>query len=240
MANNTGELQKKVSSSLKILEKCFTPLDTAILVGLSGGKDSLVVYDLCERVFGRGSVVPFNLFFLPDLKVTQDMLAYATQRFSIKKILSYPDSTFFAYYKDGIYSWESMDRRSLPNITRGKIYPYIAKTTKINKMALGIKKNDNIRMKQQVEHNRLFGGAVLPIYEWTTSEVLMYLRLREIEIPKQYFEGFRGVDLNDNSLLYLHKHYPDDFKMIENYFPFVGAVIKQYEYYNLTLKVHRI
>ena len=240
MAMNASDLQKKVTKSLKIIEKCFTPLDTAILVGLSGGKDSLVTYDLCERVFGRGSVVPFNLFFLPDMQVTTEMLSYAIKRFEIKKILSYPDSVFFAYYKEGNYSWESTDRLSLPTITRGKIYPYIAKTTKINKIALGIKKNDNIRMKQQVDHNRLFGGAILPVYDWSTSEILMYMRLREIEIPKQYFAGFRGVDLNDDSLLYLHKNYPKDFALMESYFPFIGAVIKQYEYYNLKVKIHKI
>lgn len=214
-------------------------MDNRILVGLSGGKDSLVVYDLCQRVFGSG-VVPFHLTFLPDLRVIKEMLSIPIKKFGIKKILDYPDYTFFAYYKEGMYSWESQDRQSLPDLTRKMIYTYIAKTSKINKMALGIKKNDSIRMKQQIDHNRIFGGTILPIYDWTTSEVLTYLRLREIEIPKQYYEGFRGVDLNDESIMYLAKHYPDDLEKIESFFPFVRAVIKQYEFYNMKLKVKKV
>jgi len=235
-----NDLSKKISKSLTILEKSHSHINNQILVGLSGGKDSLAVYDLCVRVFGAANVVPFHLTFLPNLRVINEMLATPIKKFGIKKILDYPDYTFFAYYKSGMYSWESADRASLPDLTRKMIYTYIAKTAKINKMALGIKKNDNIRMRQQVENNRMYGGTVLPIYDWTTSEVLTYLRLREIEIPKQYYEGFRGIDLNDESLLYLYKNFPDDFEKIELYFPFVRAVIKQYEHYQMKIKIKRV
>lgn len=69
-----------VRKSLEDLEKARLN-DPKILVGLSGGKDSLATLDLCIKAFGKANVYPFCMEFIPNLRVIDEMLGYAIKRF---------------------------------------------------------------------------------------------------------------------------------------------------------------
>lgn len=233
-------LQQKISKALKEIDSKVSLLTGKVLLGLSGGKDSLVCYDLCKEVLGSERIIPFHMEFIPDLRITKELLDYPTKRFGIKKIWYYPSEAMLLPFKDGFYNFENSKISEIPNIRRKDIVMLACQEHKVNQVVMGVKSNDNIRIRQQVEKNQYFGGGIYPIYNWSTKDVLTYLKSRDIEVPKQFYEGFRGVDLGDYSVLYMQKHYPDDLDKIEAYFPFVRAIVKKYEYYNLKVAVKRV
>lgn len=226
-----------VRKSLEELDKARLN-DTKILVGLSGGKDSLATLDLCIKSFGLNNVYPFYMEFIPDLRITEEMLGYAIKRFNLKEIIKVPAEGFIGDYKSGLYGWEDLWKDDLPDISRKAVFLNLVHLTGIQNIAVGIKSADNLQIRRQWDKNKYFGGIVAPIWKWKAVDVVKYNILNKIEIPKQTKEGFRGIDLSDESLLYLHKFYPDDFKKIEYFFPFIGAKIFQIEHYGIKYKKH--
>ena len=95
-------MQKKIQKAISVLEKARLDFPK-ILVGLSGGKDSVATLDLCLKVFGKENVACFNMFYLPDLQCQEKMLSYAQKRFGINDIIRVPAENFWIDYKSGIY-----------------------------------------------------------------------------------------------------------------------------------------
>lgn len=232
-------MQKKIQKAISVLEKARLDFPK-ILVGLSGGKDSLATLDLCLKVFGKENVACFNMFYLPDLQCQEEMLSYAQKRFGINDIIRVPAENFWIDYKSGIYGWEDMWKQDLPKVNRKLILLKLVKDTGIMNVALGIKKSDNLRIRQQWEQNLFYGGMVAPLWDFNAVDVIEYNILNKIDISKQTKEGFRGVGLDDYDVYYIYKNYPEDFKKMEKFFPFIGAKVYQIEKYGMALKKHFI
>lgn len=230
-------MRQKIQNAIKVLEKARLDYPK-ILVGLSGGKDSLATLDLCIKVFGKENVTCFNMFYLPDLACQEETLKYAIKRFGLTDILRIPAENFWLDYKSGIYGWEDMWKDDLPNVNRKLIFLKLVKDTGILNVAVGIKKSDNLRIRQQWEQNLYYGGMIAPLWEFTAVDVVSYNILNKIEISKQTKDGFRGVGMDDYDIYYIYKNYPDDFKKLEQFFPFIGAKVFQIEKYNFTFKKH--
>ncbi|MBO7735918.1 MAG: phosphoadenosine phosphosulfate reductase family protein [Methanobrevibacter sp.] len=230
-------MRKKIQKSIDILEKAKLEYPQ-ILVGLSGGKDSLAVLDLCLKVFGRDNVVCFNMQYLPGLRAQKETLDYARKRFNLTNVIEIPAENFWLDFKSGIYGWEDMWKEDLPKVNRKLIFLKLVKETGIMNIAVGIKKSDNLRIRQQWEQNLYYGGMVAPLWDFTAVDVIQYNILNKIEISKQTKDGFRGVGLEDYDLYYIYKHYPEDFKEMEKFFPFIGAKIFQIERWNISFKKH--
>lgn len=234
---NTDLLERKVEKSIKILKNksCVSKL----LIGLSGGKDSLVLCELVRMAGIRGELY-FNMEFLPDFQIQKDLLAYAEKRFNIKHedIIKIPSEHFLACWKTGVYSWQHKERdKSVKNISRTDIFRMLEKKYK-GTVITGVKKCDSLQMQRMLDQNR--GVAVYPLADWTLQDVFSFMQIRKIDIPPLTLKGCRGVGIShDSSILFIYEHYYDDFLKIEKVFPFVRAIVLKYEYYNLkkTLRV---
>lgn len=233
-------LGQKIDLALREIENKLSFLDKKILLGFSGGKDSLVCFDLCSKIIGKENIVPFFMEFIPNLRITKELLEEPIKRFDIKKIHFYPSEVFIKHYRYGYYGFENKRNDAMPIITRKDIVLAALYELKLNKVVMGIKKIDNLKIKWQVEKNQYFGGGIYPIYDWNLEDILTYLKINKIEIPKHFYQGFRGVGLDDYSILYLNDFYPDDLDKIEEYFPFIKAIVKKYEYYKLKRAIKRI
>lgn len=73
-----------------------------------------------------------------------------------------------------------------------------------------------------------------PVWKWTTTDVIAFLRVKRIPLPPRLCKldaadqrGTAGFGLDINSLLFIHDHYPEDFHEISRFFPYVGAVIER-------------
>jgi hypothetical protein len=59
---------------------------------------------------------------------------------------------------------------------------------------------------------------------WNKFDILSYLKLNNIPVPKSSGVA-SGVDLSRESLMFLYSEWPRDFEKIEQYFPYIRALI---------------
>jgi 3'-phosphoadenosine 5'-phosphosulfate sulfotransferase (PAPS reductase)/FAD synthetase len=222
-------LEERVEKSVKLLkEKAFFG---TLLIGLSGGKDSLCLCELV-KIAEITNVKYFFMYFLPDLRIQDDLLAYPIRRFNIPEhdVIKTPSEHFMACMRNGIYTWPFSKSKEIPNVSRTDIFRKIAKDNK-GSIITGVKKSDGIVMSRIIDQNR--GIATYPMKDWTLKDVFTFMELRYIDIPPLTKEGCRGVGIEDANILFIYNHYYDDFLKIEEVFPFVRAIVKKYAYYNL-------
>ena len=204
-----------------------------IVVLFSAGKDSLVCLDMATKVFRK--VVPVFLYLLPGLKVIEDRLKWAEDRYQIK-VQQFPHWTVFMLLRDEIY--RDYNKNLSENIfapTMQEMFMLIMHYMKSDYLIHGGKKSDSIWRRRffNFEHDRLKGKILYPLMDWMKYDVLAYLRLHHIPIPDTSKGNATGVGLNTPSLCWLHDKYPDDFMRLLEWFPYAEAVIKRREYYGI-------
>lgn len=71
-----------------------------ILISFSGGKDSLIVLDLCSKAFKK--VICFFMYLIPGLDHIERQLQCAEKKYGVE-ILQYPHWLLSRLLKNGIY-----------------------------------------------------------------------------------------------------------------------------------------
>lgn len=237
MALDTGAFERKVS---KAVDLCRGRAQVSrLLVGLSGGKDSLCLCELVKMAEAT-DVRYFNMEFLPGLRIQFDMLQYACRRFNIPydDIIRVPSEHFIKCMHYCLYTWHNEQaKKDFPDISRKKVYAHIAREYQ-GTIVTGVKRSDGLMMMRKVDQNK--SNELMPLKDWTLQDVLMFLKLRNIALPELGKRGVRGVGIEDGSLLYIHDHYPDDWERILEYFPFVGAMVYKYKYFDIKKTARRV
>jgi 3'-phosphoadenosine 5'-phosphosulfate sulfotransferase (PAPS reductase)/FAD synthetase len=200
----------------------------SILLGFSGGKDSLVLLDLCARSFEE--VVCYFLYFIPGLQFLEKRLDYARRRWGVK-ILYYPHWVLFGALKHGVYCDKANQFGDLKEIKMNMVYQTVMAETGINLLATGAKQSDS-RWRKVYFKIAKFQNIIYPIRGWNKYDILSYLKMHDIPIPQSEAGGqSSGADMSPNFLWFLYDNYPDDFKRLEEVFPYVKAIVKRREYY---------
>lgn len=224
-------LEKKVQKSIDILKSRSNI--SRLLIGLSGGKDSLCLCELVKMA-EITNVKYFNMEFLPDLRIQRDLLEYACHRFNIpyEQIIKIPSEHFMKCMHFSAYTWYSEKaKKDFPNVSRTDVFKTVAREHK-GTIVTGIKKADSLMMSRMINQNK--GICLYPIADWDLKDVLTFMRLRNIDIPPLTKKGCRGIGISDdNNLFFIAENYPDDFEKIERVFPFVRAALLKYNYFDL-------
>lgn len=210
------------------------------LVSYLGGKDSLVVMDLCVRAFKR--VVGFYMFFVPGLECIEEQIALARQRWGIE-VLHYPHIGLLAAKKNGIFGWEGRKLEGIPDAGLRDIYDWVMADTGIPQIATGMKKADSVARRvffQNITKHKA-GEAqsaetmdvFFPIKEWKKYDVLAYCKLQHIPLPETYDTTSAGVGLETPAVLWLHDCYPADYRKLCAWFPFAEAIVWRRKFYGI-------
>ncbi|KQB86093.1 sulfate adenylyltransferase subunit CysD [Corynebacterium lowii] len=207
--------------SIHILREVAGQFDKAALL-FSGGKDSVVVFELARRAFAP-SVVPFELLhvdtghnFPEVLAFRDDLVARTGARLRVAKVQDWIDRG---------------DLRERPDGTRNPLQtvPLVETIAQQGYDAvLGGARRDEERARakervfsvrdsfggwdprrQRPELWSLYNGAhlpgenirVFPISNWTESDVWEYIGARDIALPPIYFSHEREVFLRDGMWL---------------------------------------
>lgn len=222
---------KRAISSLDLLRARAEKHD-AILVAYSGGKDSLVVADLCLRVFKR--VEGFLWYNAPGLEFNARIVRAAKERFGIT-VRQYPSFGCFDALRTGLFCDSPLSRDDWPEITVQDIYKLARADTGVHLVADGCRKQDSPRRREMIQKKRLAEWNLCPIGDWITYDVKSYLALRKIPLPEVPNTNKNtvssGLSLTNQSLLWLHDTYPEDFKTLCRVYPYAEAVVKRREFY---------
>lgn len=215
----------------QVLKPWAAKFDTC-LVGYSGGKDSLVISELCSRAFRK--VVGFYLWFIPGLRCIEEQLEFARQRWKME-ILQYPAVGYLSrkltssQYGPHWYTREEYDGGKIPDQAIR-----VMEETGIGVCVLGMKNADHINRKTALRRQeKKYQNVINPLKSWRKLDVLAYLKTCNIPIPPSDGRVSGSIDLTTYSLLWLHQFYPDDFEKMERWFPYIRAVVLRKQLYDI-------
>jgi phosphoadenosine phosphosulfate reductase len=223
------ETLKTINDRARISDSC--------LVSFSGGKDSWAILDLCSRSFRR--VVCFYMFLVPGLKVIEEQMQLARERYGVE-ILEYPHRMFFQALQNGIYCNEGYWNENLQALTLREIYDWVILESAIPQIATGAKASDSMARRRFFKNTESWDDVFYPIKPWNKHDVLAYLGAQNIPLPPAHQGNTSGIDLSTRSLLWLHDTHPDDFRRVCEYFPYAEAVIYRREFYGIGTEKEKI
>ena len=213
----------------------FDPIKTqasvtdSVIVGFSGGKDSIVTLDLCFKYFKN--VVPFFMYLVPDLGFQEKMLRRYEDKYNteIIRIPHFECSDFLKYGSFTMADWNV----DIVGIT--DTYEYLRQKTGIYWIAAGercadsIVRNAMIKKSGSIDYKR---GRFYPLAYWKKNEVLHYIKQKKLYLsPEQKTLGFSFRSLAGCELAVIKEHYPEDYEKILKVYPFAGAYVERYEIY---------
>lgn len=198
----------------------------SVLVAYSGGKDSLCILDLCCRAFRHVAAV--HLYFVPGLKLVEDQLALARDRWGVD-VLEYPEPTFLEALKTGLYCNDHYSMGDVPKVKASEIFKIAAHETGINLVVTGKKKADGMNNVGTLKKDE--GLFFNPIFKWRQMDVLSYLAAHKIPLPPSDGRKSSSFDLTVPNILWLWDKHREDFEKIERYFPYIRAVVHRREWY---------
>ena len=200
----------------------------AVLVGYSGGKDSMAVIDLCLRSFKR--VEAFFMYFVPGLECTEQAIREAEVRYGIT-IRQYPHWLLRKCLFEGVYCNSSHKMNDVPEWKLQDVYQLALADAQVSVLATGAKKSDSLWRRRQM--SSWCKEVLTPLREWNKLDVLAYLKLQHLPIPASSGRSATGIDLSTPSLLWLNDTYPDDFKRLCTVFPYAEAVVWRRKFYGI-------
>ena len=218
----------KLEETLAILAEARLASPSAI-VAFSGGKDSLVVMDLACRTFDN--VVGLFKYSIPGMRYASEMMEAATKRWGVK-FLQYPSQNTVNALKDGMWCDMPPHVDELPVMSSWHIYAAAIRDTKIPLVLTGMKRADSQSRRRVLKWTAANKQVLHPVQGWQKIDVMSYLRLQKIPIPAGSGRQTSGLgELADGELLALYDLYPDDFKKLERYFKYIGAVVAHRRFY---------
>ena len=209
-------------------------LDNKILVSYSGGKDSLIVLDLCSKIFKQ--VICFFMYLVPGISICEQQIKYAEDRYGCE-VVQYPHWLLSHLFKNGVYCNNSFKHDDLPYLKPKDIYAMVREDTGMWQVATGMKKSDTLWRRRNLSSET--PGVINPLIDWNKYEVLAYCKIHNIPLPDSAEGNVSGIDLSERSLLWLHDKYPEDFKRILKLFPFAEVPIYRRQFYGEQTKCRR-
>lgn len=205
----------------------FPAAPDGVLVAYSGGKDSLVVLDLCIEHYGADKVQAFFMYFLPGLDYSRAVCAYAEDRWGIP-VLQVQHWVTSEFLHDGYFCTE---QPTCPVLTEGQVEDALRKRTGKRWLGWGYRKADSLNRRRMLTMHWPNGintkkSRFSPIVDWTDGEVHAYLKQRRIPILGGEFSarrGQNGIDTDPPTMHFLRTSFPNDYKKVLEVFPYAAA-----------------
>mgnify|MGYP001578546747 FL=1 len=223
-----------------IFQKTFKQLENysigneQILISYSGGKDSLIVLDMCSRIFK--TIIGFFMYLIPGISICEKQIKYAQDRYNVE-IIQYPHWLLSRFLKRGIYCNPHYKYNNFPELKPKDIYALAREDTGFWLIATGQKRSDTMWRSRNLSQET--PGVINPLKDWNKYEVLAYCKLYNIPLPDSAEGNVSGIDLSERTLLWLHDRHPEDFKKLLKLFPFAEVPIYRRRFYENELNSKR-
>lgn len=212
----------------------FDPIKTAshvtdsVIVSFSGGKESIVVLDMCMRHFEH--VAAFHMYMFPHLSFSDEQMEWYERRYPGLDIieLPHPDLCYAMHY--GALRPQNPD---VPLIGFNDIYNYVRWLTGIHWIAAGERISDSLVRRAQIKHSGTIDvqrGRFFPVANWNKADILKYIEVHRLRIGKDSRKmGYSYPGMEPEALTALKRHFPQDYANVERWFPMAGAVTYRQE-----------
>lgn len=210
--------------------KTQSKITNSVLVGFSGGKDSIVTLDLCFKYFKI--VKAFFMYLVPELEFQEKMVNWYENKYNTK-IIRLPHFEVSNFLRYGSFTIFDLD---VEIISINDIYNFLREKTGINWIAAGercadsIVRNAMIKNSGSIDYKR---GRFYPLAYWKKQDVLQYIKYKKLYLsPEQKQLGFSFRSLLGREIKIIKERYPKDYEKILKVYPFIGAGVKRYEQYS--------
>ena len=213
----------------------FDPIKTqskitdSVLVGFSGGKESVVVMDLCFRYFKN--VHPFFMYICPNLSFQERTIAWYEKKYQTE-IIRIPHMDVSEYFHYG--SFRPGDE-TFPIVSINDIYHYLRLQSDIWWIAAGERINDSIVRRAMMKKSGTIDtqrGRIYPVALWRKKEILDYIKFHNLYLGADSRKlGFSFKSLWGKELAMLKQHFPEDYEKVLKQYPFAEAGVRRYELY---------
>lgn len=209
--------------------------DSAVLVALSGGKDSLVTLDLCCQYFER--VETFFMYLVDGLRCCETPIQAALKRSQVKVHHSVPHWDLARILKYGVLRPHINGADKLKETSQADVEKSLRAKTGIRWVAWGMRATDSSLRRMFLTASQGYDekcGHVYPIWKWKTGDVFGYLKARRIPVPGTFGSNGKsrtsGFGLDIETLTFVKRNYPDDWPKIKAAFPFCDVLLKRQEF----------
>lgn len=207
-----------------------------ILVGVSGGKDSVVTLDVCTRFFKH--VVGYFMYVVKGLSFQEATLRFYEKKYGIE-IIRIPHFQTSDYMRYGIFRLPDED---VPIISTLDCYNYLREKTGIYWIAAGERISDSVVRRAMIKHSSTIDtvrGRVYPIAYWNKKQVYEYIQRRRLKIsPESRIFGHSLMGMLPRDMWLLKQHYPDDYELFKLWYPDVECCVKNYELFKKEKEVN--
>jgi phosphoadenosine phosphosulfate reductase len=209
------------------------------LVGLSGGKDSLVILDLLCESKRFDTIEAFYMYVIRDLEFFEQPAKLAARRHDVPlHFVPHPMlSKFLSEAECRLHV-----NRKIPKLKQTDIELMLRRKTNIDWFVFGHRKTDSLHRRGMLSACDNFdtkGRRCYPIGDWAPKDVHAYLRARNIPIPVPLTDGSsNGFDLRPQTLKALREKSPLDYARVLKVFPFADAQLVSESLYGKDGGIH--
>lgn len=218
-----------MSTVLFDIIKAQSKITDSTIVAFSGGKESVVVMDMCFNYFKK--VKPFFMYICPELSFQEKTIEWYEKKYQteIERIPHMDVSEFFHYgsFRQADYSF--------PIVSINDIYHYMRTEYNIWWISAGERIDDSIIRRAMIKNSSSIDvkrGRFYPVAYWNKKEILKYIKYHNLYLGQDSKKlGFSFKSLEGKELAMLKQHFPDDYKKVLKLYPFAAAGVKRYEEY---------
>jgi 3'-phosphoadenosine 5'-phosphosulfate sulfotransferase (PAPS reductase)/FAD synthetase len=211
------------------LERAVSTIDSKdVIVSYSTGKDAMVVLDLAKKCAKRVEV--FFLEHVPGISFIEEGLAWAEARWNVK-IKRYPHWLRSKLRAEGCFCFHSP--LHTPQISLYDIYAVARQDFGIELVVTGAKKADSMWLRQKAEFKFASDKLKAPILDWSTRDVLAYLKTNNLPLPENDGRRSGGIDLSFECVTNLYDNWPEDYARLLAIYPFAGAIIARRRFFGI-------
>lgn len=207
----------------------LSKLTREVIVGVSGGKDSVATLDLC--VSAGLKVHCYAMYMVPDLSFQVSYRDYLRDRYKLDEFWVIPHPDRARFYNIGEYCLPCPD---MPVHTFRDVWEAARVRFGCRWIATGEKKNDSLERRAQMSS----WGAVqparsrgFPLCEWSDKMVKDHLAKRGIPLAPDYemFGSSLANPMAPEFLRPIKEKYPEDYERIVKDFPMAPAGLLRQE-----------
>jgi len=225
-------MSSKLQAAIARMQRAVPLTGGAVLVGLSGGKDSLVTLDLCTRVFPR--VEAFYMYHVAGLDCVERHVESAAKRARVK-LHKVPHPELSRLIKLSILRPHTVGCEDVKLIKQKDIEEALARDTGITWCAYGERASDSFARRLYTRKNDgIHEGwkRVWPIWDWLQADVYAYLKARRIPLPERMGAAdnkhMTGFSLKPKTLAWMKEHAPSDYAKVLRVFPYAEVQVIRY------------
>jgi phosphoadenosine phosphosulfate reductase len=205
----------------------------AVLVALSGGKDSLVTLELCASRFSH--VEAFYMYHVQGLACAERSVDSAARRAGVR-VHKVPHPELSTLIKHSVLRPHSDEAAKVVRIKQADVERMLTAKTGITWFAYGERASDSFARRLYTRKDdgvRADWRRVYPIWDWLHAEVISYLKQKHIALPERFGasdkRAMSGFGLFPRPLAWMKRAAPDDYQKVLAVFPYAEAMVLRYE-----------